>query len=75
MSRDYVGDACFLVFFAFRKPFCTVVWPPFIERNAEENAKDRAIASHSRRSCGVYNVRTTELLMNCNLFSFTFRVA
>ena len=33
-----------------------------------ENSRDRAIAIRSRRSCGVYKVRTTESLMNCNFF-------
>ena len=32
------------------------------------NSRDRAIAIRSRRSCGVYKVRTTESLMNCNFF-------
>ena len=33
-----------------------------------------AIAFHSRQLSGVYNIRTAESLMNCNLFSFTVRV-
>ena len=68
------GDTRFRVFLSF-KPFGTVVWPPFVERNMEKSGKDRAIANRSRRSCEVYNVQATESLMNCNLFSFTVRVA
>ena len=50
------GDAHFRVFFVSRKPFCTVVWAPFVERNTEESETDVAIASRSRRPCGVYKV-------------------
>ena len=38
----------FVCVFASRNPFCTVVWPSCVDRNAEESAKDRAIASCSR---------------------------
>ena len=39
MSRDYVQCCTFPCVFASRKPFCTVVWPPFVERNTRKVRK------------------------------------
>ena len=53
------------VFFASRKQFSTVLWPPIVEKTEESERTERLQVIQDDP---VYNI--TESLMNCNLFFF-----